>query len=138
MRNVGNNTGPFTSAPNVVNKLTKVILPKVLERIEESAFEDLVSLVEVDFSTATHLTYIGEEAFSGTSLRSVDLSANKELLIIDQEAFEDCLIEELKLPTSLKFIGESAFANNRLTNVGSIISTLHPNVLGKDVFENNR
>ncbi|WGI36597.1 leucine-rich repeat domain-containing protein [Mesomycoplasma lagogenitalium] len=103
--------------------LTKIIFPATLKRIEKQAFRNNNSLsidqtiTELDFSKATNLEYIGEEAFSGNNIKSVILPDSVET--IDKGAFELNQINSLIISekSKLKTIKTGAFWNNKLTEL---------------------
>lgn len=81
-------------------------LPSTLKEIGNSAFENSGSITSIEFKEG--LTYIGKRAFMGTSLSYVEFPTSVRK--IDQAAFAN--IEQLntfKLNQGLEFIGNSAF-----------------------------
>lgn len=87
-------------------------LPAELTIIGESAFGHCTGFTNVDFSTSTKLTEIGELAFSSEPLTSIDLSACIKLTKIDARAFYNCTKAEIKLPESITSIDTYAFGEN--------------------------
>jgi hypothetical protein len=126
------------------NPLLSVQLPKGLTRIGDRAFEYCGSLETVDIPDS--VIAIGEDAFYGCGLTSVSLG--KSLERIGVRAFRPATEErvrlidgagknrltELRLPASLKEIGEGAFDGNALASLtipGGVL------LLGKDCFGDN-
>ena len=72
------------------DNVTKIVFPKSVKTIKQSAFEEMHSLTEIVFPDDSELEEIGESAFSG------------------------CKIERLSLPEGLKPIGINAFAYNNI------------------------
>lgn len=105
-----------------------VVIPEGVEAISNQAYEKLGSLSEVKFPST--LKTIGEKAFAGTSLKSVELPQNLEsvgtqafsfcrsltsldinegLRVISQQAFEGCPIADVYIPSSVESIGSDSF-----------------------------
>lgn len=108
--------------------LKKIILPKVLERIENNSFEECTYMEEVDFSLCSNLKYIGYLSFSSSRLSKLDLSNCQNLEEIDYCAFENLKLSQnrcldLGSCNNLKTIKSVAFRNS---NINSII--LPPNI----------
>ena len=112
--------------------ITKVICPKSLVKIDESAFESCTSLKKIELPDS--LEEIGFGAFNGcTALEEITFPENlkkigwyafkncmslkkiklpKDIEVIDFDAFEGCIaLEEIKLPDGLKEIGGGTFQN---------------------------
>lgn len=67
----------------------------------------------LDFSKATALTSIGQNAFAGTAASTVDLSKVTGLTTIDQNVFQGMAsLAEVKLPSSITQINNNAFQND--------------------------
>lgn len=78
------------------------------------------------------MTEIGKRAFAGGGFKSVILSERIEK--IDEEAFMSCKqMAYINFPSSLTFIGNSAFKSSGLTSVD--LSYTQNAVFGKSVFE---
>lgn len=93
-------------------KLTKLILPSKLNRIEDRAFYKCQSLSKLHFPVT--LESIGREAFYQTGFTMLKLPRN--LKVLDDSAFFKCnQLEYVILPESLKKIGKWVFHGcNRL------------------------
>lgn len=103
--------------------LKKVILPKILERIDDISFQGCTDMKEVDFSLCSNLKYIGSNSFSGSGLSKLDLSNCRNLEEIGNSAFQGIKLQggnglDLGSCNNLKTIGKSAFASIKC---GSII-----------------
>lgn len=79
-----------------------------LREIGDRAFSGCLKLETFGFvSSAPALAAVGEEAFSSSGLRSLDLSACTGLQTIGPRAFSGCAsLEELRLPPSVTEMGE--------------------------------
>lgn len=76
----------------------------------------------------------GKQAFQGTAIESIDLS-NTNLISLGDYMFDGCILQTVKLPTTLKYIWQCAFRNSKLSSI-----TL-PNLLesiDKNAFQNTQ
>ena len=108
--------------------VTSVLLPSTLKTIGEMAFFRCGSLQEINFPTSVET--IGERAFEGVNVCGVRYYANgtrcygwlgprqkiadaieieEGVVCIDDNAFKDCRVTSVLLPSTLKTIGDSAF-----------------------------
>lgn len=96
-------------------EVQEAIMTGSIEKIGACAFMDCTFLKQVVFSPV--LREIGDQAFCGcTSLSTAVLPP--ELESIGRHAFFGALFKEVRLPTTMKWIGEGAFENNvRLTSI---------------------
>ena len=106
----------------------KAVIPEGVEEISPLAYDRLSALSEVVFPST--LKRIGEKAFAGTNLKSVEfppaletidvqafsfcrsLSAidlNDGIKTIGQQAFEGCPIEDVYIPASIEILGSDSF-----------------------------
>ena len=106
----------------------KAVIPEGVEEINTQAYDRLTSLSEVVLPST--LKKIGEKAFAGTNLKSVELPGslvviemqafsfcrslssldiNEGLRVIGQQAFEGCPIEKVYIPASVEHIGNDSF-----------------------------
>ena len=99
--------------------LTEIILPSSVKVIEEGAFANNLVLQTVDLSACADLTEIGVRGFSGCrSIESIDLSNCTKLTSVGEKVFAGCKgLREVKFPTSLNTIGQSAFMNTGMTEI---------------------
>ena len=119
----------------------KLVIPAEIDgvnvtKINRRAFEGKrpYQIASVDFSNATNLKQIGDQAFylrSETS-GSLDLSNTTNLKIDGPYAFSGMGITELILPRSLSSVGDSAFTNN--TSLSSVVIPEGITTLGKSMF----
>ena len=95
-----------------------VVIPSNVTKIQSNAFS-LTSISSLDFSQATSLTTIGDEAFDQTKITSLDLSQATSLTTIGDYAFSYCdvITEDLTIPSSVTNIGYYAFKNNTIDNL---------------------
>lgn len=91
--------------------LESINLPKSLLSIDEGAFYQCESLVDVDFSNASKLEVISTASFyNAISLKNITLSQN--LKIIGDECFYSCnSLEEVIIPSKIELIDYMAFSN---------------------------
>ena len=106
----------------------QAVIPEGVEEIWAQAYEKLGSLCEVIFPAT--LRKIGEKAFAGTNIKTVELPGsveilenqafsfcralstleiNEELRVIGDQAFEGCPITEVYIPASVESIGKDSF-----------------------------
>lgn len=119
--------------------LTQVDLPNTLTTIQDAAFYNCTKLKEITLPNS--VTKLGEGVFQGcSSLSQVRLSENLKTLPastfdgckaltefdfagiteIGSEAFQNTGIQILDLPTTVKMLGESAFAHSALQEIWSL------------------
>lgn len=117
--------------------LKKVTLSDRVKTIPSYAFDNCTKLEEVVWSKA--LTSIDDSAFNFAGIKSVDLSGCSELLYIKQHAFYGAKnITEVKLPASLKEIGESAFTGASFgteDNMGTLVIPASVDRIGAYAFQ---
>ncbi len=134
------------------NKLTSVICPKSLKRIDDRAFETIPYLCNIEFNGDS--VELGDNVFGSNTLRTLELPANFECdgslpeslekvsfngggkIVIGPGAFEDCrMLEEVVFPEDSKeiYIKEKAFAN---TNIEKVFLPSCVKKVGKSAFEN--
>lgn len=96
----------------------KVIVPDEIVKIEDGAFKDCSSIIQLVCSQ--NLTHIGNMAFFGCeNLTSVSL--NDGLNSIGEQAFRSCTsLKEITIPASVQFIGKTSFSNCSFENGGII------------------
>ncbi len=89
------------------NLITKIVLPKTIERVGNNAFSYCTSLKEVVFSSS--VTELGESVFSScTNLESVTLPSN--LTVIKDSTFHGCKkLKDIVIPTTVTKIEYRAF-----------------------------
>lgn len=92
--------------------ITTIKIPKGVTEIKEATFKNASSLESVTFeakeagSRTNNITKIGKEAFSGTIIRSLNITNVEE---IGNGAFSGCTSLESVSVNKLKVIGSSAF-----------------------------
>ncbi len=92
-------------------KLADVTLPDTMTSIAPFAFEQCVSLKEIDL---TNVGTVGVAAFAASGIESVDLA---ERAVIGDEAFASCLSLTDADLSDVVYIGASAFTGTPLTKV---------------------
>ena len=115
--------------------LTSITIPASVTSIGEYAFSSCNELESVTFAEGSHLTSIGEDAFSDTGLTSITIPASVTSIGVD--AFSGC--DNLESVTfaegsHLESIGESAFEGCNI--LGSITIPASVTSIGEDVFLN--
>ena len=97
-------------------KITTFNLPSSLKLIGESAFELCGALTSITLNDG--LENIGKRAFVGTNL--TEISFPHSLRIINDAAFADLRIEDLKFNAGLYYIGNTAFGLNNAMKLNTI------------------
>lgn len=87
------------------DKISTFNLPSTLTLIGKAAFKSCKKITSIKLNNG--LQNIGKEAFVGTQLTSIDFPSS--LRMIDDAAFFECKIFNLKLNAGLKYIGNAAF-----------------------------
>lgn len=92
--------------------ISTVEIPSSVETIEESAFEGCTGKT----SLALHkgLTAIGNRAFANVALTDISFGTDSTLKQIGDEAFSGATIKQLSIPSTVKTIGNRAFASAHL------------------------
>lgn len=92
--------------------ISTVEIPSSVEIIEESAFEGCTGKT----SLALHkgLTTIGNRAFANVALTDISFGTDSALKQIGDEAFSGATIKQLSIPSTVKTIGNRAFASAHL------------------------
>ena len=81
------------------------------EADEQKRTEELTAELS-KYITAKKVTLIGDNAYKGSYLKTVDLTG---IEYIGKSAFQSCqYITEIEIPASVKFVGDSAFASSGL------------------------
>ncbi len=88
-------------------KLTEVIFPDSLKRIDDSAFNRCENLVKADLPEG--LEAIGPYAFSGCALKEIRIPSTLKRL--ERGVFRITNITEIEIPPTLEYIGDEAFAD---------------------------
>ena len=98
------------------NKLQNVIFEgEQINKIENNVFDRCVSLEEITIPNS--VTHICNDAFVFCKMMSQIIFSNK-LEYIGKCAFQNCDIIKVKLPNTLNYIDQSAFAqNDKLTSI---------------------
>ena len=87
------------------DKISTFNLPSTLTLIGKAAFKNCKKITSIKLNNG--LQNIGKEAFVGTQLTSIDFPSS--LRMIDDAAFFECKIFNLKLNAGLQYIGNAAF-----------------------------
>ena len=113
-------TGLFCECPNLMS----VKLPSNLRVIECNSFENCSALEELSFPAT--LECIGNQAFSCSSLKRVDLSQTALNLIIWEAFADNKSLTEVHLPATCNFVGAKAFAGCDNISVVEVLATVPP------------
>ena len=100
---------------NTIGEIKKVIIPSSITIIGKSAFKDLKKLEEVVFDKNSNLKTIEESAFSGSSLKNIEIP--KRTKIIEDGAFSNSEIENITFDGNLDYLGVGVFKGCNLKNV---------------------
>lgn len=92
-----------------------------------------VGLQTINFDNNNNLRYIGDYAFEGSKISNViDLSKCTFLKKINQYAFKDTLIKEIKLNDNLEFIDVGAFSESMIESID--LSNTKVNIISEKLF----
>ncbi len=92
--------------------ITKVIVPEGIKKIGAYAFANLTGLEEIVLPSTMEAIEYG--AFYGcTSLKKITFSGENNLMIINQNAFENCALEGIVDLSAACVISDYAFAGNK-------------------------
>ncbi len=127
----------WNNAFNGCTALNNIVMPSTVEAIYDYVFQDCTSLSNVTLNegctTLGHHVFkncplaavtfpntlgsIGEYAFEGTKLETVDLS-NTQITRLPNGCFYNCQqLNDVKLPKALTDIGESAFYKSAIASI---------------------
>ena len=95
------------------SKIATFNLPASLTSIGESAFENCSAVKAITLPNA--VTYIGKSAFVGTDLTELTFPENLDK--VDDAAFFNVKIKNLKFNNKLRYIGNTAFGWNSNDNI---------------------
>ena len=102
------------------NTITKVIIPEGVEKIGAYAFANLTALEEIVLPSTMQAIEYG--AFYGcTALQKITFSGENNLQIINQNAFENCDLQDVVDLSAACVISDYAFAGNQ--DLEGIITT---------------
>ena len=122
--------------PHMAPRVT-VIIPKSIRSIEIEAFLN-TCIVKVDIEPGSNVRYIGNNAFSNSTLEEINLEnisvkkASRALTIIQASAFENTKLKQITIPEGFEIIREKAFLGCRHLQQVVLPSTLR--TLGEKCF----
>ena len=95
------------------SNIKTIVIPETIRGIGESSFKNCTSLSSVTIQPNSELLHILSDAFENcTSLKTINLEAAEKLTTIEPKAFSNCSsIEKITLPKNLEEIGSFAFEN---------------------------
>lgn len=132
----GSSFASFSGKIILPKEVIKVLHKNSLRTIAESAFENS-TIGSIDLLGCGNLDIIGVSAFRNMKLTEntkIDLSVISKLATISNTAFQNSNITKLILPDSLKYIGNSAFADCVSLNAITSYNPTPP-ALGTTVFK---
>ncbi len=113
------------------SKVTEVVIPNSVTRIEESAFAFAIDLTDV--TLPLELTEVPDYCFAGTSL--VNILVPEGVKEVGEGAFKDCvMLHTVMLPASLKYIDDYAFDGCHNLYEMYCAATEAPITLGDNTF----
>ena len=96
--------------------LSSVTLGQGVNTIGNGAFSGCTALKAITTASNCAITTIGAEAFAGSGLESINLSAMPQLTHIGAWAFSNTALQEINVPSSVKTMGDGIFFyNSQLT-----------------------
>ncbi len=112
-----------------MNEITELVLPDSVKELKKGSFNQCVKLSVVKFGES--LECVGEEAFYGCPLKSVELPVG--LKTIGDWAFAFTGIEYVEFPESVTSIGKCAFSGSEIKK-----TVINENLAGitNEVFQN--
>lgn len=118
-----------------LQKITSIIIPATVTKIEEGAFAFCGNLKNVTFEEGSKLAKIGADAFYKCSaLESINLNTAETLRIDSRAFYANTSLPSINLPKGLVSIGDSAFYNCKKFESITIPSNVV--TIGSGVFEN--
>lgn len=93
------------------NTITKVIIPEGVEKINQYAFANLTALEEVVLPSTLESIEYGA-FYNCTNLQKITFSSDNNVIIISQNAFENCNLKGTLEFNKLCVISDYAFAGN--------------------------
>ncbi len=120
---------PYRAFENCL-ALTEVVLPSSLENIDDYAFASCIALTNIVIPDS--VTRIGKSAFTSCS-NLTSVTFGKNVGIIDDGAFYQCSLTSLNLPSTVTYIGASAFYENK-KSFGDVVLPNALEYIGKEAF----
>ena len=113
-------------------KVKKFIIPESVKDIESKAFENCISLNEIEFKKNGLITSIGSNIFKGcTKLTKIALPEG--LKTIGSSAFSGSSLQEVYIPESVTSIGASAF--NGVSSLVKVTGMEGVTSIGNNAFQ---
>ena len=106
------NPAPWSS---YADQIQEVVIGDGVTSIGKYAFSSCYNLESVTFAEGSHLTSIGNCAFSGTLLTSIEIPAS--VTSIGNYAFVATGLTSIEIPASVTSIGNGAFSDTDLTSI---------------------
>ena len=115
MEEVMNNTEKYMGPNGFIYKYnpTNLIIEEGVTKVGNISFRDISPLVNVTLPST--VTTIGEYAFSGTSVESIDIPYG--VITIGLHSFSDTNLTRVKLPSSVLTVEYSAFSDTPLVEI---------------------
>lgn len=100
--------------------ITTISIPEI-DAVGDYVFAFCRNLAEINFEAPEKINTIGKYAFAYNAFTALDLSESAGLNLIDDYAFQNCSISNIKLPINVNgngyALGNSAFRNTALTTL---------------------
>lgn len=93
-----------------------VYIPSNVERIEKSAFENIITLKSVEFEKIGTLKYVGAKAFEGTAYIE-EAVTDAGYLILNGTLIKCTLTGNIELPYDVKTIADNVFVGSGILSV---------------------
>ena len=124
-------TAFFFPGTGKTSNLTEVTLPASLTALPKQAFYNCDKLTTVNIPANTQIASIGDKAFVGSAVTSVDFNDN--LKTVGAEAFYNCLtLTSADLGNSLTSLGANAF--NRCAKLTTVVAGGTYTSIGANTF----
>ncbi|MCG8578765.1 MAG: leucine-rich repeat protein, partial [Bacteroidales bacterium] len=119
-------------------KLSGICFPSTIEFIGDYAFSES-TLINVDFESSTSLERIGRYAFYDNNILTLDFTGCSSLKSVESCAFESNEITNIDLSrsTSLRYIGNGSFSHNDMQDI-DLSACVSLELIEKSAFFCNR
>lgn len=113
----------------------EITLPATIKEIGPYAFNDCSSMTKINFAKNSNLETIGNNAFDGAGLKSIELP--ESLTTIEKAAFKNNrVMKEITIPENVVYIGEEAFGS--MASITDVYLPKKLKTLGKNIGLNSK